>query len=84
MGEPRDFQMLIGLAKRKYNNDEKAIDLMKKIAANQSGVPQRTFAAGGVFGVRAAPCLFHLLCAPFSAAHEEGAPIQPAAHRRRG
>ena len=27
MGEPRDFQMLIGLAKRKYNNDEKAIDL---------------------------------------------------------
>ena len=35
MGEPRDFQMLIGLAKRKYNNDEKAIDLMKKIAANQ-------------------------------------------------
>jgi iron(III) transport system substrate-binding protein len=33
MGEPRDFQLLIGLAKRKYNNDEKAIDLFKKIAA---------------------------------------------------
>jgi iron(III) transport system substrate-binding protein len=35
MGEPRDFQLLIGLAKRKYNNNEKAIDLFRKIAANQ-------------------------------------------------
>jgi iron(III) transport system substrate-binding protein len=35
MGEPRDFQLLIGFAKRKYTNDEKAIDLFKKIAANQ-------------------------------------------------
>jgi iron(III) transport system substrate-binding protein len=35
MGEPRDFQLLIGLAKRKYNSDEKAIDLLKKIAATQ-------------------------------------------------
>jgi iron(III) transport system substrate-binding protein len=35
MGEPRDYQMLVGFAKRKYNNDEKAIDLLKRIAANQ-------------------------------------------------
>ena len=35
MGEPRDFQVLVGFAKRKYNGDEKAIDLFKKIAANQ-------------------------------------------------
>jgi iron(III) transport system substrate-binding protein len=35
MGEPRDFQLLIGLAKRKYGNDEKAIELLKKIAATQ-------------------------------------------------
>lgn len=35
MGEPRDFQLLVGFAKRKYNNDEKAIDLFKRIAANQ-------------------------------------------------
>jgi iron(III) transport system substrate-binding protein len=34
MGEPRDFQILIALAKRKYKSDEKAIDLVKKIAAN--------------------------------------------------
>lgn len=35
MGEPRDFQMLVGFARRKFNSDEKAVDLFKKIAANQ-------------------------------------------------
>ncbi|MGH7794072.1 MAG: ABC transporter substrate-binding protein [Candidatus Binatia bacterium] len=35
MGEPRDFQLLIGFAKRKFNSDAKAVDLFKKIAANQ-------------------------------------------------
>ncbi len=35
MGEPRDFQLLVALAKRKYGSDEKAIALLKKIAANQ-------------------------------------------------
>lgn len=34
IGEPRDFQLLIGFARRKLNSDEKAIDLFKKIAAN--------------------------------------------------
>lgn len=35
MGEPRDFQLLVGFARRKFNSDEKAVDLFKKIAANQ-------------------------------------------------
>jgi iron(III) transport system substrate-binding protein len=35
MGEARDYQMLIAFAKRKYNNDDKAVDLFKKIAANR-------------------------------------------------
>jgi len=35
MAESRDHQLLIAFAKRKYNNDEKAIDLFKTIAANQ-------------------------------------------------
>ena len=35
MAEDRDYQMLVAFAKRKYNSDEKAIDLFKKIAANQ-------------------------------------------------
>jgi len=34
IAEPRDFQLLIGLAKRKYKSDEKAVELLKKIAAN--------------------------------------------------
>ena len=33
--EARDFQMLIGFAKRKYKSDEKAVELFKHIAANQ-------------------------------------------------
>jgi iron(III) transport system substrate-binding protein len=35
MGDPRDFQLLIGFAKRKYNSLDKAVDLFKRIAANQ-------------------------------------------------
>jgi len=35
MGEPRDYQLLIGLAKRKYNSDDRAIDLFRRIGANQ-------------------------------------------------
>ncbi|HEX9786966.1 MAG TPA: ABC transporter substrate-binding protein, partial [Candidatus Binatia bacterium] len=34
IAEPRDFQLLMGLAKRKYKSDEKAVELLKKIAAN--------------------------------------------------
>jgi len=34
IAEPRDFQLLMGLAKRKYQSDEKAVDLFKKIASN--------------------------------------------------
>jgi iron(III) transport system substrate-binding protein len=34
IAEPRDFQLLIGLSRYKYNNDEKAIALLKRIAAN--------------------------------------------------
>ena len=34
IAEPRDFQLLLGLAKYKYHSDEKAMDLMKRIAAN--------------------------------------------------
>jgi iron(III) transport system substrate-binding protein len=34
IGEPRDVELLIGLARHKFNNDEKAISLIKQIAAN--------------------------------------------------
>lgn len=35
MGESRDFQLLLGLAKVKYKSDEKAIDVIRRIAQNQ-------------------------------------------------
>ncbi len=34
IAEPRDLEMLMGFAKYKYKNDEKAIELWRKIAAN--------------------------------------------------
>jgi len=33
--EPRDFQVLLGLAKYKYQSDEKAAEVFRKIAANK-------------------------------------------------
>jgi len=35
MAEPRDFELLMGLAKYKYRSDDRAIEVLKKIAANQ-------------------------------------------------
>ena len=77
MGEPRDFQLLIGFAKRKYNNDEKALDLFKKIAAN--GVEfhrgHSQLAEFLVAGQRAIcfTCYSH----HFPQRMKKGAPIQP-------
>jgi iron(III) transport system substrate-binding protein len=77
MGEPRDFQLLIGFAKRKYNSDEKAIDLFKKIAAN--GVEfhrgHSQLAEFLVAGQRAIcfTCYSH----HFPQRIKKGAPIQP-------
>ena len=34
IGEPRDLEVLLGLARHKFKSDEKAIQLVKKIAAN--------------------------------------------------
>ena len=34
IAEPRDLELLMGLARHKYKNDEKAIAVLKKIAAN--------------------------------------------------
>ena len=34
IGEARDVELLIGLAKHKYKNDEKAFDFVRKLAAN--------------------------------------------------
>jgi iron(III) transport system substrate-binding protein len=34
IGEPRDIELLIGLARHKYKSDEKALDFLRKLAAN--------------------------------------------------
>jgi iron(III) transport system substrate-binding protein len=34
IAEPRDLELLMGLAKHKFKDDQKALDLMKRIAAN--------------------------------------------------
>ena len=34
IAEPRDVELLIGLARHKYKNDEKAIELIRRLAAN--------------------------------------------------
>jgi iron(III) transport system substrate-binding protein len=77
MGEPRDYQMLVGFAKRKYNSDEKAIDLFKKIAANQvefhRGHSQLTeFLMAGQRAI-CFTCYSH----HFPERMKKGAPIQP-------
>ncbi|HEX7232698.1 MAG TPA: ABC transporter substrate-binding protein, partial [Candidatus Binatia bacterium] len=77
MGEPRDYQLLVGFAKRKYNSDEKAIDLFKKIAANQPefhrGHSQLTeFLMAGQRAI-CFTCYSH----HFPARMKKGAPIQP-------
>ena len=77
IGEPRDYQLLIGYAKRKYKSDEKAIDLFKRIAANQvefhRGHSQliELLLAG-----QRATC-FSCYSHHFPARIKKGAPIQP-------
>lgn len=77
MGEPRDYQLLVGFAKRKYHSDEKAIDLFKKIAANNvefhRGHSQLTeFLMAGQRAI-CFTCYSH----HFPGRMKKGAPIQP-------
>ena len=83
MGEPRDYQLLLGLAKVKYKSDDKAIDLVKRIAIEPGGVSPRPFAAHRVSRCRPAAGLLYLLRASISAAGKEGRADRPAVDRRR-
>jgi iron(III) transport system substrate-binding protein len=77
MGEPRDFQLIVGFAKVKYKSDEKAVDLFKKIAANQVEFHRghSQLAEFLVAGQRAVcfTCYSH----HFPPRVKKGAPIQP-------
>lgn len=77
MGEPRDFQLLVGFAKVRYKNDERAVELFKKIAANEVEFHRghSQLAEFLVAGQRAVcfTCYSH----HFPARVKQGAPIQP-------
>ena len=67
IAEPRDLEMLMGFAKYKFKSDEKAIELWRKIAANNVEFHQGPFATGGAAGGRSGGSLFDLLLASLSA-----------------
>jgi iron(III) transport system substrate-binding protein len=77
MGEPRDFQLLIALAKRKYNSDEKAIDLLKKIAANQPEFHRGHSQLIEFLVAGQRPVCFTCYAHHFPPRMKKGAPIQP-------
>jgi iron(III) transport system substrate-binding protein len=76
MGEPRDFQLLIGLAKRKYNSDEKAIDLFKKIALNQVEFHRGHSQLAEFLVAGQRPVCFTCYAHHFPPRMKKGAPIQ--------
>ena len=74
--EPRDFQVLLGLAKYKYHSDDRAI-------GQQTGILQRPLATGRAADRGTGGCVRDLLCASYSAAAEKRRAV--ADHdRRRG
>ena len=77
MGEPRDFQMLIGLAKRKYGNDEKAIEVFKEIAANQVEFHKGHSQLVEFLVAGQRPVCFTCYAHHFPPRVKKGAPIQP-------
>ena len=77
MGEPRDFQLLIAFAKRKYNSDEKAIDLLRKIAANQPEFHRGHSQLIELLVAGQRPVCFTCYAHHFPPRAKKGAPIQP-------
>jgi iron(III) transport system substrate-binding protein len=77
MGEPRDFQMLVGLAKRKYGSDDKAIELLKRIAANQVEFHKGHSQLVEFLVAGQRPICFTCYAHHFPPRTKKGAPIQP-------
>jgi iron(III) transport system substrate-binding protein len=77
MGEPRDFQMVAGLAKRKYGSDDKAIELLKKIAGNQVEFHKGHSQLVEFLVAGQRPVCFTCYAHHFPPRMKKGAPIQP-------
>ena len=77
MGEPRDFQMLVGLAKRKYGSDDKAIELLRKIAETQVEFHKGHSQLAEFLVAGQRPVCFTCYSHHFPPRTKKGAPIQP-------
>jgi iron(III) transport system substrate-binding protein len=77
IAEPRDFQLLMGLAKRKYKSDEKAVDLLKKIAANGVEFHKGHSQLVELLVAGQAPVCLTCYSHHFPPRMKKGAPIQP-------
>ena len=77
IAEPRDFQLLIGLAKRKYKSDEKAVELLKKIAANGVEFHKGHSQLVELLVAGQAPVCLTCYSHHFPPRMKKGAPIQP-------
>jgi iron(III) transport system substrate-binding protein len=77
MGESRDFQLLLGLAKAKYKSDDKAIDLIKRIALNQAEFHRGHSQLIEFLVAGQRPVCFTCYAHQFPPRVKKGAPIQP-------
>jgi iron(III) transport system substrate-binding protein len=77
MGEGHDFQFLVGLAKGKYKNDDKAIDLLKRIALNQPEFHRGHSQLVEFLVAGQRPVCFTCYAHHFPPRVKKGAPIQP-------
>jgi iron(III) transport system substrate-binding protein len=77
IAEPRDFQLLMGLAKRKYQSDEKAVALLKRIAANNVEFHKGHSQLVELLVAGQAPVCLTCYSHHFPPRMKKGAPIQP-------
>lgn len=77
MGESRDFQLLLGLAKVKYKSDDKAVDLMKRVALNQVEFHRGHSQLIEFLVAGQRPVCFTCYAHQFPPRVKKGAPIQP-------
>ncbi len=77
IAEPRDFQLLMGLAKHKFHSDERASELMKRIAANKVEFHKGHSQLIEFLVAGQAPVCLTCYSHHFPPRMKKGAPIQP-------
>ena len=82
IAEARDVELLIGLARHKYKNDEKAFDFVRRLAANNIEFHKGHSELAEFLVAGPGGRLRDLLRAPLSTAHQKGRAAGLYAHRR--